>query len=60
MAFDDVLNDVGSFGLYQKFVIGILMPAVLPCAFHAYRYQLFIKILIQYVIDINLYKLICM
>lgn len=41
MDFDNVLNDVGSFGLYQKLIVAVLMPAVLPCAFHAYS-QLFI------------------
>lgn len=38
MDFDSVLPDVGSFGPYQKYIIITLLPAVLPCAFHAYRF----------------------
>lgn len=37
MDFDAILDDVGSFGRYQKLVIYlVVLPAVLPCGFHAY------------------------
>ncbi|GAV02313.1 hypothetical protein RvY_12898 [Ramazzottius varieornatus] len=41
--FDDILQQVGSFGAYQKFVLAfVLFPATLPCAFISWN-QLFMS-----------------
>ena len=41
--FDDVLNQVGSWGAYQKFILAlVLFPATLPCAFISWN-QLFMS-----------------
>lgn len=43
MDLDEILPDLGEFGTYQKIVLYlVLLPAVLPCGFHAYN-QIFMS-----------------
>uniref|UniRef100_A0A8D9FJ50 Organic cation transporter 1 n=1 Tax=Cacopsylla melanoneura TaxID=428564 RepID=A0A8D9FJ50_9HEMI len=44
MDFDEILNDIGGFGPYQRdIILYCLLPCAFPCAFHAYN-QVFMSL----------------